>query len=52
MPADIHIERRGEILLLTLDDPETRNAIARDIYEKATAAFVDAGSDPSVRAVV
>ena len=52
MPADIRIERRGEILLLTLDDPETRNAIARDIYEKATPAIVDAGSDPSVRAIV
>lgn len=52
MPADIHIERRGEILVLTLDDPETRNAIARDIYEKATPAIVDAGGDPSVRALV
>ncbi len=52
MPADIHIERRGEILVLTLDDPETRNAIAREIYEKATAAIVDAGSDPAVRALV
>ena len=52
MPADLHIERRDEILLLTLDDPETRNAIAREIYEKATAAIVDAGNDPSVRAIV
>ena len=52
MPADIHIERRGEILVLTLDDPETRNAIARGIYEKATPAIVDAGGDSAVRAIV
>ena len=52
MPAQIHIERRDDVLLLTLDDPATRNAIARDIYEKATAAVIDAGRDPAVRAVV
>ena len=52
MPAEIHIERRDDILVMTLDDPETRNAIARDIYEKATPAVIDAGSDPAVRAIV
>jgi len=52
MPADIHIDRQGDVLVLTLDDPETRNAITKDIYEKATPAIIDAGSDPDIRAIV
>ena len=52
MPADLHIERRGEILVLTLDDPETRNAVTQAIGEKAAPVIIDAGSDPAVRAIV
>jgi 2-(1,2-epoxy-1,2-dihydrophenyl)acetyl-CoA isomerase len=42
----------GGILVLTLDGPKTRNAIGRDQYEALRCAFVDAGRDPAVRAIV
>lgn len=52
MAADIHIDQQDDVLVLTLDDPDTRNAISKDIYEKATPAIIDAGADPGIRAIV
>ncbi|MCY4238589.1 MAG: enoyl-CoA hydratase [Rhodospirillaceae bacterium] len=52
MPTDIHIDCQDDIMVLTLDDPETRNAITKGIYEKAMSAIIDAGSDPTIRAII
>jgi len=45
-------ERRGTTLLLTLNRPGARNALGPELVEALTAAVREAGSDPSVRALV
>lgn len=42
----------GNIRLVTLDGPATRNSIGRTQYEALRAIIVDAGNDPKIRAVV
>jgi enoyl-CoA hydratase/carnithine racemase len=42
----------GEIVRLTLDDPERRNALGRDLLTALGGELDRAGSDPAVRAVV
>lgn len=44
--------RDGGTLLLTLNGPETRNSIGRDQCEALREAIVEAGHDPTVRAIV
>ena len=48
----LHVERRGRVALLTLDDPDRRNALTADIVEAMIAAVGDAESDESVGAIV
>ncbi|MGQ9370897.1 oxepin-CoA hydrolase, alternative type [Azospirillum sp. ST 5-10] len=48
----VHAERRGGILLLTLDGGTTRNAIGPDVYPEVQARIIAAGADPDVRAIV
>jgi enoyl-CoA hydratase/carnithine racemase len=50
MPARLLVEQRGSVLLLTMSNPEARNALGPEIYEGALAAF--GHPDPSVRAIV
>ncbi|PHP65247.1 enoyl-CoA hydratase [Zhengella mangrovi] len=51
--TELRIETRdGAIRVLTLDGPTTRNSIGRAQYEALSAALMDAGSDPDIRAVV
>lgn len=45
-------ERRGGVLLLTLNRPGKRNAIDNGLWEAIGAAFNEAGDDDSVRCVV
>ncbi len=45
-------ERRGHILLLTINRPYRMNALSPELSEALIEAFVDAGADPEVRAVV
>lgn len=45
-------ERRGSVLVLTLDGPDSRNAIGPEVYQALQADIVSAGSDPRTRAVV
>lgn len=53
MSTEIRRElHEGGILVLTLDGPKTRNSIGRDQYETLRCAFVDAGRDAGVRAIV
>ncbi|AQZ53026.1 oxepin-CoA hydrolase, alternative type [Martelella mediterranea] len=42
----------GNIRLVTLDGPRTRNSIGRAQYEALRAIIVDAGNDAAIRAVV
>lgn len=50
--TEIRTETRGALRLLTMDGPKTRNSISRPQYEALTAAVIDAGADPAVRAIV
>lgn len=45
-------ERRGHILLLTMNRPERMNALSEELSEALVGAFVEAGADPDIRAVV
>jgi enoyl-CoA hydratase/carnithine racemase len=45
-------ERRGGILVLTLNRPQARNALTPEMLVGLGTAIVDAESDPDVRAVV
>ena len=45
-------DRRGPVLTLTLDRPETRNALSADLVTALTAALATAAADGSVRVVV
>lgn len=45
-------ERRGHILLLTMNRPERMNALSPDLSDRLIEAFVDASADPDVRVVV
>jgi enoyl-CoA hydratase len=45
-------EMRGHILVLTINRPERMNALSPELSEALVEAFVEAGADPEVRAVV
>jgi len=45
-------ERRGHILLLTMNRPERMNALSPELSDALIGAFVEAGADPEVRAIV
>lgn len=45
-------ERKGTVLLLSLDGASTRNSISPPIYRQVQAALIDAGGDNTVRAIV
>jgi enoyl-CoA hydratase len=42
----------GHIRLLTMNRPERMNALSPDLSDALIAAFVEAGADPEVRAIV
>ena len=52
MSAQLLVEQRGPVLLLTISNPEARNALGPEIYVGAQAAFAASATDPSVRAIV
>lgn len=45
-------ERRGPVLILTLDGATTRNSISAPLYRQVQEAVIGAGQDASVRAIV
>ena len=45
-------EMRGHILVLTINRPERMNSLSPDLSDALIEAFVEAGADPAVRAVV
>lgn len=52
LPATLRYEKRGPIALVTLDRPEARNALTREMLAGLEAAFADVQSDPELRAAV
>lgn len=50
--AEVLEERRGRVLVLTMHDPATRNALGPEIFTKAAEAFHRAAHDPEVGAIV
>ena len=48
----LQTRRDGPVLTLTLDRPETRNALSADLVDALTAALADAAEDAAVRVVV
>jgi enoyl-CoA hydratase len=45
-------EMRGHVRLLTINRPERMNSMSPELSDALIAAFVDAGADPEVRAIV
>lgn len=45
-------EVRDEVAFITLNRPEARNALSRQLMDELTAAFARAGVDPAVRVVI
>jgi len=48
----VRVERDGEVLVLTLDRPQVRNAFNRAMRDELLAAFTISLADPSVSSVV
>jgi enoyl-CoA hydratase len=48
----VKVERRGRLALVTLDDPETRNALSPAMLTGLLAAFEAADADPGVNCIV
>ncbi len=49
---NLSVTQSGAVARITLTQPEVRNAFSDEIIAEITAAFVDVGSRPDVRAVV
>ncbi len=52
MPSEIDIERRDGVALLTLNAPDRRNALTRDMARDLVAACEEIDADASIGAVV
>ena len=52
MPAQLLSERVDSTLVLTISNPEARNALHPDIYAGSKAALDAAAADDSIRAVI
>jgi enoyl-CoA hydratase/carnithine racemase len=50
--GQVLIDRRGQVLELTISNPGYRNALSPEIYLAGRRAFEEAHEDPSVRAVL
>jgi enoyl-CoA hydratase/carnithine racemase len=52
-PADILLrETRGHLRILTINRPHRMNAMSPELTDELIDAFVDANSDPAVRAII
>jgi enoyl-CoA hydratase/carnithine racemase len=45
-------ETRGHILVLTINRPERMNALSPELSDALIGAFVEAGAEPAIRAIV
>ena len=46
------VERRGHVMIVTINRPEARNAVNRFVHEGVGDALEAADADPDIRAVV
>jgi 2-(1,2-epoxy-1,2-dihydrophenyl)acetyl-CoA isomerase len=51
-PTLVRTERRGGVMVITLDDPPTRNSLTNPLRAQLGAAVAEAEADRSVRAVL
>ncbi len=52
MSQNLQITQDGSVARITLTQPEIRNAFSDEVIAELTAAFVDVGARPDVRAIV
>jgi enoyl-CoA hydratase/carnithine racemase len=52
LDTPIDIRRSGRVLVITFNDPATRNAFSPELVEGSATAIVDAGADEEVGAIV
>ncbi|MEY2805273.1 MAG: 1,2-epoxyphenylacetyl-CoA isomerase [Pseudomonadota bacterium] len=52
MPAQLKSSTQGATLILTLSNPEFRNALGPDIYASGTEALIAAESNPDIKSVI
>jgi enoyl-CoA hydratase/carnithine racemase len=52
MPAELLQRQEGQTLILTISNPEMRNALGPEIYAAGAQALARVAQDPSVRTVV
>ncbi len=50
--AAVRIWREGPVLVLSMNNPETRNALSPELYDSLNSALEEAAEDDSVRAIV
>ncbi|MQY20295.1 enoyl-CoA hydratase [Nocardia macrotermitis] len=50
--AEILVDRQGKVAVVTVHDPERRNALTRDLSADLAGAVADAEQDPGVHALV
>src|SRR6478736_6312613 len=48
----LHVERRDRVAVITLDDPERRNALSRDMVDALTGAVDAIEADDGIGALV
>jgi len=52
LASPLDVARRGRVLVLTINNPEARNALHPDVYDNGAAALREASDDPGLGAVV
>ncbi len=52
MTAPVLIERQGEVLVVTLNRPERRNAVTLEVSRRVAEAMDELDSDPSLRCAI
>ena len=52
MSDTLKVERDGSVMEITFNRPEKKNALTREMYNGVVAAFEQADSDPTIRAIL
>ena len=52
MPGKIEIERQGDVMIVTNDFQETRNALNAGFYDGFADTLAKASEDPTIGAIV
>ncbi len=52
MSDTLQVERDGSVMEITFNRPEKKNALTREMYNGVVAAFEQADSDPTIRAIL